>query len=392
MKILVINSGSSSIKYQLFAMPEQKVICSGLIERIGLDIGKIHYKYDGKKIEEETPIPNHKVGLEKVVNLLMDKEVGVISSTDEIKAVGHRVVHGGSKFTSTTVIDEDVKATIKNLFSLAPLHNPPNLEGIEVCESMFTKAKQVAVFDTAFHQTMPVKAHKYALPNELYERDIRVFGFHGTSHKYVSQEAIKHLNKENSKIITIHLGNGCSMTAVKNGKSVDHSLGFGPVNGLIMGTRSGDIDHEIIFYLVDKMGYKLEEVKKMVQKQSGMFGLTGYADLRDIEAQAEAGNEECKLALDMNTYRIKKYIGAFAAVMNGLDAIVFTAGIGENSEYIRRNVCKDLDFLGIELDTKKNDMRAKELTEVHKESSKVKILVIPTNEELEIAQQSFELI
>ncbi len=393
MKILVINSGSSSIKYQLFTMPEQKVICSGLVERIGLEMGKIHYKYDGNKIEEETEISNHKVGLEKVVNLLLDEKVGVINSTDDIKAVGHRVVHGGNKFTSTTIVNQEVKDEIKKLFSLAPLHNPPNLEGIEVCEGIFTKAKQIAVFDTAFHQTMPEKSHRYAIPTKLYkEENIRVYGFHGTSHKYVSQETIKYLGKENSKIISVHLGNGCSITAVENGKSIDTSLGFAPINGLIMGTRSGDIDHEIIFYLVEKLGYKLEDVKKMLQKQSGMLGLTGFSDLRDIEGNAEKGDEVCQLALTMNAYRVKKFIGSYIAVMNGLDAIVFTAGIGENSEYIRRLVCEDLEFFGIELDKQKNNIRAKELTEIHKDTSKVKLLVIPTNEELEIAKQSFEVL
>ncbi len=393
MKVLVINSGSSSIKYQLFTMPEQKVICSGLVERIGLEIGNIHYKYGEEKISEETPIPNHKVGLEKVVNLLLDEKVGVISSTDEIVAVGHRVVHGGNKFTSTTIIDEVVKKEIRSLFSLAPLHNPPNLEGIEVCEEIFAKAKQVAVFDTAFHQTMPELSHRYAIPTNLYkEENIRVYGFHGTSHKYVSQEANKHLGIDNSKIITVHLGNGCSITAVENGKSIDTSLGFSPVNGLIMGTRSGDIDHEIIFYLVEKLGYKLEDVKKMFQKQSGMLGLTGYSDLRDIEAKAAEGDKECQLALDMNTYRVKKFIGAYIAVMNGVDAIVFTAGIGENSNVIRRMVCKDMDVFGIELDEQKNNIRSKELTEIHTDNSKVKILVIPTNEELEIAKQSYEIL
>lgn len=392
MKILVINSGSSSIKYQLFLMPEQKVICSGLIERIGLEMGKIHYQYDGKKMEEETEIPNHKAGLEKVVHLLLDKEVGVISSTDEIKAVGHRVVHGGNKFTKTTIVNEEVKNEIRVLFSLAPLHNPANLEGIEVCENIFTKAKQIAVFDTAFHQTIPEKSHRYSIPTKFYqEENIRVYGFHGTSHKYVSQEANAYLGTKKSKLITVHLGNGCSITAVENGKSIDHSLGFGPVNGLVMGTRSGDIDHEIIFYLIEELNYKPKEVKKMLQKESGMLGLTGYSDLRDIEDKAEKGNKVCQLALTINAYRIKKFIGAYIAAMNGLDAIVFTAGIGENSEYIRRLVCEDLTFFGIELDQQKNNIRAKELTEIHAENSKVKLLIIPTNEELEIAKQAFEL-
>lgn len=393
MKILVINSGSSSIKYQLFSMPEQEVICSGLVERIGLAVGAVHYKSKNNNISEEIEVKNHKVGLEKVVQLLLDKKVGIIASTDEIKAVGHRVVHGGSSFTNTTIVTQEVKNSIKELFSLAPQHNPANLEGIEVAESIFTQAKQIAVFDTAFHQTIPVKAHKYAIPNKFLEEDnIRLYGFHGTSHKYVSEQANAYLKKENSKIITIHLGNGCSMTAVQNGKSIDHSLGFGPVTGLIMGSRCGDIDHTLIFYLVNTLGYDVNEVNTMLQKESGMLGLTGFSDLRDIEANAEKGDKNCKLALAMNAYRIKKYIGSYIAAMNGLDAIVFTAGIGENSEYIRRLVCEDLEIFGIELDTVKNDMRAKELTEIHTDTSKVKVLVIPTNEELEIAKQSFDLL
>ncbi|MEY8861393.1 acetate/propionate family kinase [Tenacibaculum singaporense] len=393
MKVLVINSGSSSIKYQLFEMPQQEVLCSGLIERIGLEVGKVHYKSNNDKVEEEVAIKDHKFGLERVVDLLLDEKVGVISSTDEIKVVGHRVVHGGSTFTKTTKVTEEVKKKIESLFSLAPLHNPANLEGITVSESIFKNAQQVAVFDTAFHQTIPVEAYKYAIPNKfLDEHRIRLYGFHGTSHKYVSEKANEYLQKENSKIITIHLGNGCSITAVKNGKSIDHSLGFGPVTGLIMGTRSGDIDHSLIFYLINNLGYDVDYVNNMLQKESGMLGLTGFSDLRDIEAAAAKGDKNCQLALDMNAYRIKKYIGSYVAAMNGLDAIVFTAGIGENSDVIRRLVCTDMEYLGIELDTEKNAIRAKKLTEIHKETSKVKVLVIPTNEELEIAKQSYELL
>ncbi|WBX70753.1 acetate/propionate family kinase [Tenacibaculum retecalamus] len=393
MKVLVINSGSSSIKYQLFEMPQQKVICVGLIERIGLEIGNIHYKSASNDIEEVLEIKNHKAGLEKVVDLLLAKKVGVISSTDEIAIVGHRVVHGGSAFTETTLITDEVKNKIEALFSLAPLHNPANLEGVKVAEAIFTKAKQIAVFDTAFHQSIPVKAYKYAIPNKFLEEDkIRLYGFHGTSHKYVSEKAIAYLHKEKSKIITVHLGNGCSITAIENGKSIDHSLGFGPVTGLIMGTRSGDIDHSLIFYLINNLGYDADYVNNMLQKESGMLGLTGHSDLRDIEAAAEKGDENCQLALDMNAYRIKKYIGSYIAAMNGLDAIVFTAGIGENSVLIRKLVCNAMDFFGIELDEAKNDMRAKKLTEIHKETSQVKILVIPTNEELEIAKQSYDLL
>ena len=393
MKILVINSGSSSIKYQVFKMPQEEVICSGLVERIGLSDAEIHYKSPTNKIDEVLEIPNHKVGLEKIVNLLLDTKVGVLKSTSEIEAVGHRVVHGGSTFSKTTVVTQEVKDKIKALFSLAPQHNPANYEGIVVAETMFPNAKQIAVFDTAFHQTIPIEAYKYAIPNKfLEENKIRKYGFHGTSHKYVSEKAIEYLGIDNSKIITIHLGNGCSMTAVKDGKSIDTTLGFGPVTGLVMGTRSGNIDHTIIFYLVNSLGYKLEEVNSMLQRESGMFGLTGFSDLRDIEAEAEKGNKECQLALDMNAYRIKKYIGSYAAVMNGLDAIVFTAGIGENSDVIRKLVCANLDYLGIELDTEKNNIRAKQITEIHTENSKTKVLIVPTNEEVEIAKQSFELL
>lgn len=393
MKILVINSGSSSIKYQLFKMPEEEVICSGLVERIGIYDAKIHYKSSTHKIDDVADIPDHKVGLKKIVDLLLDNKVGVIRSTSEIEAVGHRVVHGGSSFSNTTIINKEVKNKIKSLFSLAPLHNPPNYVGIDVAESIFPEAKQIAVFDTAFHQTIPTVAYKYAIPNKfLNEHKIRLYGFHGTSHKYVSEKAITHLGFKDSKIITIHLGNGCSMTAVKGGKSIDHTLGFGPVTGLIMGTRSGDIDPAIIFHLVNNLGYKLDDVNTMLQKESGMLGLTGYSDLRDIESEAEKGNKECQLALDMNAYRIKKYIGAYAAAMNGLDAIVFTAGIGENSVLIRKLVCKDMQYLGIDLDIQKNDLRAKKLTEVQSDGSKVKILIIPTNEEVEIAKQSYQLV
>lgn len=392
MKILVINSGSSSIKYQLFNMPKEEVICSGMVERIGLENAEIHFKSPTHKIDEVVDIPNHTVGLEKIVSLLLNTKTGVLKSTSEIEAVGHRVVHGGSTFAKTTIVTQKVKDKIKELFSLAPQHNPPNYEGIVVAETMFPNAKQIAVFDTAFHQSIPVEAYKYAIPTKfLEENQIRLYGFHGTSHKYVSEKTNAYLENKNSKIITIHLGNGCSMTAIKNGKSVDHTLGFGPVTGLIMGSRSGDIDHAIIFYLVNSLGYKLDEVNSMLQKESGMLGLTGFSDLRDIEAEAEKGNKECQLALDMNAYRIKKYIGSYAAVMNGLDAIVFTAGIGENSDVIRKLVCTDMGYLGIELDEEKNMVRAKQITEIHSNNSRTKILIVPTNEEVEIAKQSFFL-
>lgn len=393
MQILVLNSGSSSIKFQLFTMPEANVICSGMVERIGLENAKITYEYKDNKIEAIDTINTHKDGLQLIAGYLMDKKVGVIQSATDIHVVGHRVVHGGSTFSKTVEINQEVKDKIKKLSALAPLHNPANLEGILVAEEIFSKAKQIAVFDTAFHQTIPIEAYKYAIPNKLLdENNIRLYGFHGTSHKYVSEKANQFLDTEKSKIITIHLGNGCSMTAIKDGKSIDHTLGFAPMNGLIMGTRSGDIDPAIIFYMVNSLGYTLEEVNTMLQKESGMLGLTGFSDLRDIEAQAKDGNTDCQLALKMNTYRIKKYIGSYASVMNGLDAIVFTAGIGENSDVIRNLICEDQEFLGINLDTEKNTMRSKEIRDISLPTSKVKILVIPTNEELEIARQSFELL
>ncbi len=393
MKILIINSGSSSIKYQLIEMPSQQVICSGMVERIGLDNAVIHFKSDQNDLEEILDIPTHQIGLEKIASLLLDDKIGVLKKADEIKVVGHRVVHGGSDFAKTTLINKKVKDKIKELFALAPLHNPPNLVGIEVAEKIFPNAKQVAVFDTAFHQTIPEAAYKYAIPNQfLNENQIRLYGFHGTSHKFVSEKANEYLNKNDSKIITIHLGNGCSISAIENGKSIDHSLGFGPMNGLIMGTRSGDVDQSVIFYLVKSLGYSIDEVNTILQKESGMLGLTGFSDLREIEAEAEKGNKTCMLALQMNAYRIKKYIGSYAAAMNGLDAIIFTAGIGENSSTIRKMVCDEMNFLGINLDLEKNEIRSKEIREINTENSKTKILIVPTNEEIEIAKQSFKLL
>lgn len=368
-------------------MPSQDVVCSGMIDRIGLENSNVTHTTAESKFEENLPIPNHQVGLLKIANILMDKKMGVISHTDEVDAVGHRVVHGGTFFSDTVLINTAVKDTVKALFELAPLHNPANLEGITIAEEIFNKAKQVAVFDTAFHQTIPQVANKFAIPSCFYdEHKIRLYGFHGTSHKYVTKKAIQYLQKS-TKLISIHLGNGCSITAVKDGKSIDHSMGFSPANGLIMGTRSGDVDHSILFYLVHTLGFSTEEVNDILLKESGMLGLTGYSDLREIEAEAENGNTECKLALAMNAYRIKKYIGSYTAAMNGLDAIIFTAGIGENSSYMRKLVCQDMDFFGIKLDDTKNEVRSKGIREINASNSKTKILVVPTNEELEIAIQ-----
>ncbi len=370
-------------------MPEEHILCSGQIERIGFDDAIFKFKTQNNTIEFESAILNHKDGLKLLSKQLLDENTGIIKSPEDISIVGHRVVHGGIHFNETTEITDVVKEKIKELSSLAPLHNPANLEGIEVAEDIFSNAKQVAVFDTAFHQSIPEHAYKYAIPNNFLEdHHIRLYGFHGTSHKYVSEKTIDYLDKKDSKIITIHLGNGCSMTAIKNGKSMDHSLGFSPVSGLIMGTRSGDIDPAIIFHLANKLDFSLNEINMLLQKKSGMLGLTGFSDFRDIQEQAAQGNKACQLALEMNVYRIKKYIGSYAAILNGLDAIVFTAGIGENSQLMRALVSKDLEFLGIHLDIEKNKIRSKGIHAINTDDSKVKILVIPTNEELEIAKQA----
>lgn len=393
-KVLVINSGSSSLKFQLFEMPQEKVLAHGLVERIGLDISAIHYKKEEEKSSKELQIPNHEKALKEVTELLLDKKLGVISRVEEIEIVAHRVVHGGSEFTETVEINEKVKERIKTLFPLAPLHNPANLKGIEVAEKLFHNAKQVAVFDTSFFKTLPEFVYRYALPKtEAQKENIRVYGFHGISHKYVSDRAYAFLNneKKDKKLITIHLGNGCSMSAIKDGKAIDHSLGYGPNDGLIMGTRCGDIDSSVIFTLMKKHNFSPDQMSDYLSKKSGMLGLTGMSDMRDIESAAENGNEDAKLALEMNTYRIKKYIGAYIAAMNGADALVFTAGIGENSHVIRALSTENLEGLGIKIDAEKNTARSKEIREISASDSTIKILVIPTNEELEMAQQAFAL-
>lgn len=396
MKIFVINSGSSSIKYKLIQMPEEQAICSGMVDRIGLDQSRIDYKAflpKGKIERSETKaINSHSEGLRLVAKYLTDPEIGVISDPKQVEAVGHRVVHGGEKFASTQMISSEVKAKIKELFPLAPLHNPANYLGIEVAEEIFSEAKQIAVFDTAFHQTQPPVAYRMAIPNEFYEKHgIRAYGFHGTSHKYVSERAMDHFGSRNLKLISIHLGNGCSMAAIQNGKSIDTSMGMGPMNGLIMGTRAGDIDQAVIFYLVNQLGYSLEEVNTLLNKKSGMLGLTGYSDMRDIQKQLQEGDHRAQLAYDLYAYRIKKYIGAFTACMNGLDGVIFTGGVGENDRLTRKLVCENMDYLGIQMDLGKNENLGRGIQEIQILDSKVKLLVIPTNEELEIAKQCFEL-
>jgi acetate kinase len=397
MNIFVINSGSSSIKYQLIKMPEAVIACSGIVERIGLEQSFISHKsYRGTEetiTRVELEIVDHSVGLLEVARLLTEEDIRVINDAADIQVVGHRVVHGGESFGETTIITKEVKAEIKKLFPLAPLHNPPNYLGIDVAENIFTAATQVAVFDTAFHHSIPEKAYRYAIPASFYyEHGIRVYGFHGTSHKYVSEQANSFLKKEDSKVITVHLGNGCSMSAVKNGRSIDTSMGMGPMNGLIMGTRAGDIDQSLIFHLVNQLGYDIEQVHSILNKKSGMLGLTGFSDMRDIKQEIEKGNQAAILAYDMYAYRIRKYIGAYAAAMNGLDAIVFTGGVGENDVLMRRLCASGLEFLGVHLDIEKNERREPHLREINSSNSAVKILVIPTNEELEIATQCYSLL
>lgn len=396
MYILVINAGSSSLKYQLFDMPSDNPLCTGLIERIGTSDAFIKHKIlttePATVIERKGALADHTAGLQQVLHLLMDPEIGLIHSVDEIKAVGHRVVHGGEQFAKATLITPAVKETIKALFPLAPLHNPINYQCIEIAENTFPEARQIAVFDTAFHQTMPDYAFRYAIPESLYTEDsIRVYGFHGTSHKYVSERATAWLGKPDARLISIHLGNGCSMTAVRAGESIDTSMGFSPLAGLVMGTRSGDIDPAVIFHLLSR-GYNSDEVNSLLNKQSGMQGLTGQSDMRDIRKSLEAGDRAAALALDIYAYRIRKYIGAYAAVLNGLDALIFTAGVGENDTTMREQICTGLDFLRIHIDSEKNRTSSAGIREINRADSAVKILVIPTNEELEIANQSYAIL
>ncbi|MDF7812579.1 acetate kinase [Hymenobacter sp. YC55] len=397
MNLLVLNSGSSSIKYQFFRWPTETPACSGLVERIGLDNAVVTHKVLTGEQETTTvlsvELPDHEAGLREVARLLADPQLGVLQDPGEVEAVGHRVVHGGEEFAATVLIIPAVKEAIRQLFPLAPLHNPANYRGIEVAEKTFPHAKQVAVFDTAFHQTMPEQAYRYAIPTELYaEQGIRVYGFHGTSHKYVTEQAAQYLGSPNARLVSVHLGNGCSITAVRGGESVDTSMGFGPLAGLVMGTRSGDIDPSVVFHLISQLSYTPEQVSALLNKQSGMLALTGLSDMRDITAAIEAGDANARLAYNLYAYRIKKYIGAYAAALNGLDAIIFTAGVGENDALVRKLVCQNMDYLGVRLDEEKNAERAKGLREISQHNSPVKVLIVPTNEELEIARQCVELL
>lgn len=396
MKILVINCGSSSLKYQLIDMENEEVIAKGLAERIGIEGSVLkHQPKASDKVTIERPMPTHKEALQTLIDALLDKDYGVIKDMSEISAVGHRVVHAGEKFACSVVINDEVMNALKECIDIAPLHNPPNIMGIEACRELMPNVPMVGVFDTAFHQTMPKEAFIYAIPYEYYEKyKIRRYGFHGTSHKYVSERAAAMLGKpiEELKIITCHLGNGASITAVKNGKSVETSMGFTPLEGLVMGTRSGDIDPAIAKFLADKEGLNIAQIDQVLNKKSGVLGVSGVSsDFRDVEEAVEKGNERAKLAIDVFIHRVKKYIGAYAAVMNGVDAVVFTAGLGENSDIIRSAICKDMDFLGIELDEEKNRVRGKEV-DISRAGSKVKVLLIPTNEELMIARDTKQLV
>ncbi|MDB8849546.1 acetate kinase [Peptostreptococcus anaerobius] len=396
MKVLVLNCGSSSLKYQLVDMDNEAVLCKGLVERIGIEGSILKHEKDGmegKHIVEE-PMKDHKDAIGHVLSAVADSKVGAVKEMSEIDAVGHRIVHGGEKFASSAVLTNEVIAAIKDCSDLAPLHNPANLMGVEACKAILPDVPMVAVFDTAFHQTMPKKSFMYGLPHELYTKHgVRRYGFHGTSHLYVSQKAAEMLGKkpEEVKIITCHLGNGASITAVDGGKSVDTSMGLTPLEGLIMGTRCGDIDPAIIPFVMKKEGLDADGVDKLMNKESGVYGMTGISsDFRDIEDAAAEGNELAINALDAYAQRVKKYIGAYAAEMNGVDAIVFTAGLGENGISMREKICADMDFMGIKLDAEKNNVRGKDRV-ISADDSKVKVLLIPTNEELMIARDTLRL-
>jgi acetate kinase len=396
MKILVINTGSSSIKYELFDVENRKVLAGGLAEKIGEENSVLIHRTarpGGKSTQkvQKGLIADHHEGLKRIVSLLVDPKHGVIADKNEISAVGHRVVHGGEAFHSTVIVDDKVVAAIKKNIPLAPLHNPFNLMGIEVAGSIFPDAPQVAVFDTAFHQTIPRHAYLYALPCEMYERHkVRRYGFHGTSHAYVSEQAAEYLDRPLAELnlITIHIGNGASMTAVKNGRSVDTSMGMTPLAGLVMGTRSGDIDPALPFFMADYLGMSLQEIDRLLNRESGLKGLCGTNDMREVIQNMENGDKRAAVALDIYTYRIKKYIGAYFAALGSIDAIIFTAGVGEHAPLIRQKSCQGLNRLGIEIDAGKNSFPGGFIREINTRNSEVKVLVIPTDEELQIARET----
>ena len=397
MNVLVINCGSSSLKFQLINAETEKVLAKGLCERIGID-GRLTYQpAGGEKEKSDLAMPTHTEAIQFVIDALTNEKTGVVKSLDEIGAVGHRLVHGGEKFASSVVITDEVKKAVEECNDLAPLHNPANLIGVAACEKLMLGTPMVAVFDTAFHQTMPEKAYMYGLPYEYYEKyKVRRYGFHGTSHSFVSKRAAEVMGKSYDEVKTIvcHLGNGSSVSAVLNGKCVDTSMGLTPLEGLVMGTRSGDIDPAIMEFIAKKENLDIEGVMEVLNKKSGVFGISGglSSDFRDLTDAMNAGDKKAKIAMDVFSYRVAKYIGSYAAAMNGVDDIVFTAGIGENDDYVREEVCKYLGYLGVDFDSEVNaGLRGKE-AELTKEGSKVKVFVIPTNEELAIARETLALV
>ena len=395
--VLILNCGSSSLKYQLIDMENEAVLCIGLVERIGIEGSVLKQEKDGVegKLIVEQPMKNHQDAIKLVLDAVVDPQYGGVKDIKEVEAVGHRVVHGGEKFAGSVLITDEVKAALEECIELAPLHNPANIMGIEACEAILPGVPMVGVFDTAFHQTMPKSSYLYGLPHELYTKyGVRRYGFHGTSHRYVSQRAAAMLGKniEDCKIITCHLGNGASVAAIDGGKSVDTSMGFTPLEGLIMGTRCGDIDAAILPFLMEKEGLDAKGLSDLMNKKSGVYGMTGISsDFRDIEDAAAQNNELAQVALESYAKKVKKYIGSYAAEMNGVDAVVFTAGVGENGIDMRADIMANMDFLGMKLDEEANKVRGKERV-ISTEDSKVKILLIPTNEELMIARDTLELV
>ena len=399
--ILVLNCGSSSVKYELVDIEDSKIIARGLVERIGMEDAVLRHHFlnsDGSynDVKIVNNVPSHREAVRMIVESMIDKEHGVVEDIANIHGIGHRVVHGGEKYTESVYVTEEVRSDIKKYIELAPLHNPHHLAGIEACDSLIPDHHQVAVFDTAFHQTMPRMAYMYGFPYELYDKyRIRKYGFHGTSHKYVSQRAAQMYGRRMSdlKIISCHLGNGASVCAVKHGKSVDTSMGFTPLAGLVMGTRTGDFDPAILFYLMNKEGISQSEVNTLIQRHSGLYGLSGISrDFREIMLKYKEGNERAQLAIEVFVYRIKNFIGAYAAVMNGLDILLFTAGIGENSADLRKLVCEDMDYLNIKIDNQKNESCGENDSMISSEDSKVTVMCIHTNEELLIARETAEVI
>ena len=392
MNVLVINAGSSSLKYQLMNPETGDVSAKGVCERIYID-GRLTHKVGDNKVVKDIPMPSHSEAIQAVLEILVDPELGVIKSTDEIDAIGHRVLHGGMEFSESCIINDEVIKAIEKCIPLGPLHNPANLMGIRACQAIMPNKPQVAVFDTAFHMTMPPKAYRYAIPTEYFENDdIRRYGFHGTSHKYVARRAAELYGSKEFKMINCHLGNGSSLAAIKDGKCQDTTMGLSPLAGVPMGTRSGDIDACVVQFICNKYGMSVDDCLNMLNKKSGVLALSGVSsDFRDIEEAAEKGNADCELALEKFAYETRKYIGSYAAVLGGLDCLVFTAGVGENSASMRARICEGLEYLGVKIDPEKNTIRGKEAI-ISTDDSKVTVWVIPTNEELMIAQDTAELV